>query len=113
MIHIMERYDLIGDLHGCADKLKGLLGALGYDKQGGAFNHPGRTAIFVGDIIDPDKYIEYPKAPHHRLDHTVFSRPPVDGTDEEIDQWAQAFIDSIAARSEGSRAPQEGAPPNG
>jgi len=45
-------YDIIGDIHGQADKLHGLLRALGYRETGGAWRHPSRTAIFVGDYID-------------------------------------------------------------
>ncbi len=46
-------YDVIGDIHGQADKLHALLSHLGYRKiDGGAYRHPDRTAIFVGDFID-------------------------------------------------------------
>jgi len=45
-------YDVIGDIHGQADKMEALLGEMGYRDIGGAFRHPSRTAIFVGDFID-------------------------------------------------------------
>ncbi len=45
-------FDVIGDLHGEADKLLALLLALGYSKAGGDWRHPERRAIFVGDLID-------------------------------------------------------------
>ena len=45
-------YDIIGDIHGQADKLHALLARLGYRERGGAYRHPDRTAIFVGDFID-------------------------------------------------------------
>lgn len=45
-------YDVIGDVHGKADKLWALLTQLGYHQQQGAFRHPERQAIFVGDLID-------------------------------------------------------------
>jgi hypothetical protein len=45
-------YDIIGDIHGQADKLHALLGKLGYVQREGAYRHPSRTAIFVGDFID-------------------------------------------------------------
>ncbi len=48
----MTAYDIIGDIHGAADKLAGLLDALGYRIVGGAHRHPGRTAVFVGDLMD-------------------------------------------------------------
>jgi hypothetical protein len=48
----MNPLDVIGDVHGCADKLTGLLQNLGYSEVGGTFRHPDRSAIFVGDLID-------------------------------------------------------------
>lgn len=45
-------YDVIGDVHGYADKLEALLARLGYRHSGGAYRHPDRTAVFVGDLID-------------------------------------------------------------
>lgn len=45
-------YDIIGDIHGHADKLLRLLAKLGYSDTGGVFRHPSREAIFVGDFID-------------------------------------------------------------
>ena len=48
----MTRLDVIGDVHGCAHKLRGLLAALGYKEQGGTFLHPTRQVVFVGDLID-------------------------------------------------------------
>ncbi|MFC2155160.1 metallophosphoesterase [Acidobacteriota bacterium] len=45
-------FDIIGDIHGHAGKLRELLLKLGYREQRGCFRHPGRQAIFVGDLID-------------------------------------------------------------
>ncbi|RYH65290.1 MAG: metallophosphoesterase [Alcaligenaceae bacterium] len=45
-------YDIIGDVHGQADKLHALLEHMGYEKREGTFRHPEQTAIFVGDLID-------------------------------------------------------------
>lgn len=45
-------HDIIGDIHGHADRLEALLGKLGYSVRSGAWRHPSRTAIFVGDFID-------------------------------------------------------------
>ena len=45
-------YDIIGDVHGHAEALKALLGELGYRDRSGAWRHPDRQAIFVGDFID-------------------------------------------------------------
>ena len=49
----MIQYDIIGDVHGRATKLKALLGELGYRRDGsGVYRHPERTAVFVGDLVD-------------------------------------------------------------
>ncbi|WP_306318174.1 MULTISPECIES: polynucleotide kinase-phosphatase [unclassified Streptomyces] len=49
LTHLTGPFDIIGDIHGCASELDTLLGKLGY--VDGA--HPeGRTAVFVGDLVD-------------------------------------------------------------
>lgn len=46
-------FDIIGDIHGHYDKLKALLGALGYRAADGTWKHPeGRRVLFLGDFID-------------------------------------------------------------
>jgi protein phosphatase len=47
-------FDVIGDIHGCADELEELLALLGYEREaGGPYHHPeGRRAVFVGDLAD-------------------------------------------------------------
>jgi hypothetical protein len=45
-------YDVIGDVHGHADRLDALLQKMGYIYRVGAWRHPERTAIYVGDLID-------------------------------------------------------------
>jgi hypothetical protein len=45
-------YDIIGDIHGHADALEALLVHLGYTQTRGAWRHPERQALFVGDFID-------------------------------------------------------------
>jgi protein phosphatase len=48
-------FDIIGDVHGCFTELTALLARLGYavDPGGGSARHPeGRTAVFVGDLVD-------------------------------------------------------------
>ncbi len=47
-----QPYDIIGDIHGHADTLRALLTKLGYEVRHGAYRHPERKAIFVGDFID-------------------------------------------------------------
>ncbi|MFJ9634401.1 polynucleotide kinase-phosphatase [Streptomyces sp. NPDC101175] len=49
LTHLTGPFDIIGDIHGCAAELEALLGKLGYDDG----VHPaGRTAVFVGDLVD-------------------------------------------------------------
>jgi protein phosphatase len=47
-------FDLIGDVHGCADELEELLAALGYARdETRVFRHPARRkAVFLGDLVD-------------------------------------------------------------
>jgi protein phosphatase len=56
-------FDIIGDLHGCADELESLLAQLGYEPRPlealsagwgtTSFRHSdGRRAVFVGDLVD-------------------------------------------------------------
>ncbi|RVD68043.1 polynucleotide kinase-phosphatase, partial [Mesorhizobium sp. M4A.F.Ca.ET.029.04.2.1] len=54
-------FDIIGDIHGCADELQTLLGQLGYsvawsedrgDRTVVVTPPEGRKAVFVGDIVD-------------------------------------------------------------
>ncbi|MYR57130.1 polynucleotide kinase-phosphatase, partial [Streptomyces sp. SID625] len=49
LTHLTGPFDIIGDVHGCATELEALLGRLGYTDG----VHPeGRTAVFVGDLVD-------------------------------------------------------------
>ena len=48
----MQKYDLIGDIHGYATTLKALLTKLDYHFEEGAYRHPERKVIFLGDFID-------------------------------------------------------------
>src|SRR5919109_3084217 len=47
-------FDIVGDVHGCADELEELLADLGYAADAeGVWRHPdGRKAVFVGDLVD-------------------------------------------------------------
>jgi protein phosphatase len=54
-------FDIIGDVHGCADELEALLGRLGYlvswlgegeERDCTVIPPQGRRAIFVGDLVD-------------------------------------------------------------
>ena len=46
-------FDVIGDVHGCADELDELLALLGYGPGAdGVWRHPSRKAVFLGDLVD-------------------------------------------------------------
>ncbi len=46
-------FDIIGDVHGCREELGALLTELGYAVTADGAVHPGgRTAVFVGDLVD-------------------------------------------------------------
>jgi protein phosphatase len=56
--HETGPFDVIGDVHGCRAELEALLAELGYEirtdaggRTAGA-HHPGRRAIFLGDLVD-------------------------------------------------------------
>lgn len=44
--------DLIGDIHGHANKLEELLQKLEYNRKGSTYQHEHRKVLFVGDYID-------------------------------------------------------------
>lgn len=48
----MDGYDIIGDIHGHADRLKALLKSLGYARDGEVYRHPTRKVLFLGDFVD-------------------------------------------------------------
>jgi protein phosphatase len=53
--HLAGPFDVIGDVHGCLSELRTLLTRLGYivAATGDDATHPaGRTAVFVGDLVD-------------------------------------------------------------
>ena len=52
MPNAIQGYDIIADIHGCAEKLEALLDKLGYRYDGTAWCHPLRKVIFLGDYID-------------------------------------------------------------
>jgi protein phosphatase len=64
-------FDIVGDIHGCADELRELIGELGWERQNlphageeespwgvESWLHPAkRTMIFLGDLVDRGPYI--------------------------------------------------------
>ena len=54
-----EKYDFIGDIHGCYRTMNALFSKMGYVYRGKMWVHPqGRLPVFLGDIIDkgPNSY---------------------------------------------------------
>jgi len=48
-----NKFDIIGDVHGCYDELLALIEKLGYRKEENCYVHPeGRRLISVGDVAD-------------------------------------------------------------
>lgn len=61
MRSIAGPFDIVGDVHGCADELEALLAKLGYgvrlvgegsSRRAEVSAPPGRRAVFVGDLVD-------------------------------------------------------------
>jgi hypothetical protein len=44
----LNKFDVIGDIHGHAKVLRNLLSDMGYREEGRVFRHPDRRVIFVG-----------------------------------------------------------------
>ncbi|HYD54100.1 MAG TPA: AAA family ATPase [Gemmatimonadaceae bacterium] len=46
-------FDIVGDVHGCADELEELLALMGYRLEGDVARHgDGRLLVFAGDLVD-------------------------------------------------------------
>jgi len=46
-------FDIVGDIHGCADELRQLLTKLGWEPHEQTWRHPeGRKVVFLGDLVD-------------------------------------------------------------
>ncbi|MGW7426706.1 polynucleotide kinase-phosphatase [Streptomyces sp. NPDC054813] len=123
LTHLTGPFDIVGDVHGCASELESLLGKLGYADG----VHPdGRTAVFVGDLVDrgPDspgvlrrvmsmvksgnalcvpgnhenKYGRYLKG--RKVQHThglAETIEQMDGESEEFTQQVREFIDGLVS----------------
>jgi hypothetical protein len=55
-------HDIIGDIHGQANQLEVFLQKMDYSKCDGVWNHPQRTAVFVGEYVDRGQIICAPPA---------------------------------------------------
>lgn len=56
VIWVNIMFDIVGDIHGQAIKLKQLLAKLGYRQSDQGYYHPEYKMIFVGDLIDRGNY---------------------------------------------------------
>ncbi|WP_432137769.1 MULTISPECIES: polynucleotide kinase-phosphatase [unclassified Streptomyces] len=123
LTHLAGPFDIIGDVHGCAFELESLLGKLGYVDG----VHPeGRTAVFVGDLVDrgPDspgvlrrvmgmvesghalcvpgnhenKYGRYLHGRNVRHTHGLAETiAQMEGESEEFRQQVRAFLDGLVS----------------
>ena len=117
-------YDLIGDIHGCADTLKALLKALGYTERHGVYKHDHRQVVFLGDFVDrgPKKretlsvvrpMVEQQTAlsvmGNHEFNAVAFATPREDGSgflrarNRKHTHQHQAFLDEYAEDPDGWR----------
>ncbi|MBP6013907.1 MAG: polynucleotide kinase-phosphatase [Alphaproteobacteria bacterium] len=114
-------FDIIGDVHGCADELETLLATLGYQLTWGAEREVrveaphGRTAVFVGDLGDrgprtPDvlrivmTMVENGTGMVVQGNHDKKIMRWLDGRDVKIAHGLQQSIDQISAESDVFRA---------
>ena len=77
-----QGYDIIGDVHGYADRLRSLLELMGYCESDGAWRHDTRQAVFVGDLIDRGssqletlRLVRFSRRAPSRRQSAVFVRP--------------------------------------
>ncbi|WP_377268983.1 polynucleotide kinase-phosphatase [Peterkaempfera sp. SMS 1(5)a] len=120
--HLTGPFDVIGDIHGCRAELETLLVRLGYalerDGQGrpvGAAHPAGRTAVFVGDLVDrgPDtpgvlRLVMGMVAAGTALcvpgNHENKLGRALDGKQVRVAHGLQESLDQLAAESEEFRA---------
>ncbi|NJP53632.1 polynucleotide kinase-phosphatase [Streptomyces sp. SBST2-5] len=123
LTHLTGPFDIIGDIHGCSGELEALLGKLGYADG----VHPeGRTAVFVGDLVDrgPDspgvlrrvmgmvksgnalcvpgnhenKFGRYLRGRNVQLTHGLAETvEQMEGESEEFKQEVREFIDGLVS----------------
>ncbi|WP_405013307.1 polynucleotide kinase-phosphatase [Kitasatospora sp. NBC_01539] len=116
--HLTGPFDIVGDIHGCRSELETLLARLGYDlardARGRAVDaaHPdGRTAVFVGDLVDrgPDtpgvlRLVMGMVAAGHAVcvpgNHENKLGRHMDGRKVTVAYGLQESIDQLAAESE-------------
>ena len=113
-------YDVVGDIHGCAEQLVRLLEQLGYSKRDGVWQHPTRKMLFLGDFVDRGpgqlKAVRIPMnmvragsalavAGNHEFNAIAYATTRPDGgfcrphTDKNVHQH-RAFIDAVGFGSD-------------
>ncbi|MFI6443497.1 polynucleotide kinase-phosphatase [Kitasatospora sp. NPDC050543] len=120
--HLTGPFDIVGDIHGCRSELETLLTRLGYtltrDAEGRPIDagHPaGRTAVFVGDLVDrgPDtpgvlRLVMGMVAAGHALcvpgNHENKLGRAMDGRKVTVSHGLQESLDQLAAEPEEFRA---------
>ncbi|MFI9364572.1 polynucleotide kinase-phosphatase [Kitasatospora sp. NPDC053057] len=120
--HLTGPFDIVGDIHGCRAELETLLVRLGYtltrDAEGRPVDaaHPaGRTAVFVGDLVDrgPDtpgvlRLVMGMVAAGHALcvpgNHENKLGRAMDGKKVTVSHGLQESLDQLAGESEEFRA---------
>ncbi|MFI2608556.1 polynucleotide kinase-phosphatase [Kitasatospora sp. NPDC018619] len=120
--HLTGPFDIVGDVHGCRSELETLLTRLGYalarDAEGRPVDavHPaGRTAVFVGDLVDrgPDtpgvlRLVTGMVAAGHALcvsgNHESKLGRALDGRKVTVAYGLRESLDQLAGESEEFRA---------
>ncbi|MBV6701372.1 polynucleotide kinase-phosphatase [Kitasatospora aureofaciens] len=120
--HLTGPFDIVGDIHGCRAELETLLTRLGYtltrDAEGRPVDaaHPeGRTAVFVGDLVDrgPDtpgvlRLVMGMVAAGHALcvpgNHENKLGRAMDGKKVTVSHGLQESLDQLADESEEFKA---------
>ncbi|MFD0277149.1 polynucleotide kinase-phosphatase [Kitasatospora sp. NPDC127111] len=120
--HLTGPFDIVGDIHGCRSELETLLTRLGYsltrDEAGRPVDaaHPaGRTAVFVGDLVDrgPDtpgvlRLVMGMVAAGHAIcvpgNHENKLGRAMDGKKVTVSHGLQESLDQLAGESEEFRA---------
>ena len=120
-------FDIIGDVHGCADEMEELLQRLGYQRvalpEGDplwgdtVYTHPaGRKAVFVGDLVDRGpRVLDVVRTVHNMVrhgnglcvpgNHDVKLLKKLNGRDVQITHGLAESLAEIDALPEAVRAP--------
>ncbi len=87
-----ERFDIIGDVHGCWQELSELMDKLGHRwHRSGAIHEPadGRTVVFLGDMADRGPYSLPCLAYGKMMVEAGFARWVMGNHDNKLMRWCQ------------------------